>query len=426
MVRRLCRNILLFITTILIVVPLLAQQTGSISGKVTADNASMPGVTVEARSNVLPQARVTVTDGNGEYRFPALPPGSYTLTFTLSGMQTVTRRAEVQLAQTTVADITMGVQGVSESITVTAEATLVNKTSTEIQSGINQNEIQALPVTQNYGDLQKLIPGVMYTGDAIRGPSAGSSGQDNVYRFDGANVTMPLFGILNVQPNTRDIAQVTIVKGGASALDFNRAGGFLIDTVSKSGTNKFAGELGVQFLNHSFIADQTGVQNLTYAQDRSWSNANLGGPILADQLYFYGSYYRPDFKRSNQANLYGELPGYSRKRDEYFGKLTYTPTQSLLINGTYRNSHDVETSRRVVGPGSEGVCDGQTQRFQESRRRIVRLPVRRTGQPGARFAARSCEPRNAGTTHHAAASRRKHGAKRIHRAVHQSVRLHLS
>ena len=72
-------------------VPASAQQTGAISGKVVdTSNAVLPGVTVEARSDVLPSPRVTVTEGNGEYRLPALPPGKYTLTFTLSGMQTVT------------------------------------------------------------------------------------------------------------------------------------------------------------------------------------------------------------------------------------------------------------------------------------------------------------------------------------------------
>jgi hypothetical protein len=323
---------------------LFAQQTGSISGKVTSDGQPLPGVTVEARSNVLPQPRVTTTDANGTYQLPALVPGTYTLTFTLSGMQTVTRRAEALLSQTTNADVAMGVQGVAESITVTAQASLVDKTSTQIESGISQQEIQRLPVSQNYGDLQKLIPGVMYTQDTFRGPSAGASGQDNVYMFDGVNITMPLFGILNAQPNTHDIAQVNVIKGGAKATDFDRAGGFLIDSVSKSGTNKFSGELGYQLLSHSFVANQVGTQSLTYAQDRNWSTVNLGGPILPDRLFFYGSYYRPEFTRSNQANVYGALPQYSLKTNEEFLKLTFTPLQSLLINGTYRNSHTLETS----------------------------------------------------------------------------------
>ena len=77
----------------------------------------------------------------------------------------------------------------------------------------------------------------------MRGPSAGGSGQDNVYNFDGVNVTLPLFGTLASEPSSHDIAQVTTVRGGARAVDFDRSGGFTIDSVSKSGTNRYTGEL---------------------------------------------------------------------------------------------------------------------------------------------------------------------------------------
>src|ERR1043166_8307058 len=109
-------------------VPLFAQQTGSISGRITAsDGSALPGVTVEARSNLLPQARVTTTDTQGRYSLPQLIPGNYTVTFSLAGMQTVTRNATVLLSQNTPVDAKLGVQGVTESITVTAEAGLVEK-----------------------------------------------------------------------------------------------------------------------------------------------------------------------------------------------------------------------------------------------------------------------------------------------------------
>ncbi|HYU26295.1 MAG TPA: carboxypeptidase-like regulatory domain-containing protein, partial [Thermoanaerobaculia bacterium] len=334
----------------LISTALFAQQTGSISGKVTAsDKSALPGVTVEARSNVLPQPRVSTTDTNGDYTLPALIPGQYTVTYTLSGMQTATRRADVLLRQTTTLDVTLGVAGVSESITVTAEATLVNRESTVLQNGLTNKQITELPLTQDYRDLQKLVPGVVVTEDAVRGPSAGGSGQDNVYLFDGANVTMPLFGVLNADPNNHDIAQVTYVRGGAKATDFIRAGGLQIDTVSKSGTNKLNGELSYQTRRHTFVADKVATTNLQYDEDRNWYTLNLGGPIIADRLFFYGSYYRPVFKRDNQANLYGALPSYERKRNEEFGKVTYTPIAAWLINGSYRHSHTLETSGDAFG-----------------------------------------------------------------------------
>jgi hypothetical protein len=341
---RVVRSLVLLCLTLTAAIA-FGQQTGSLSGRVTStDGQALPGATIEARSPVLPQARVTLTDATGEYRFPQLVPGRYTVTYGLAGLQTVTRNVDVLLGQDAAVDVSLGLEGVSESITVTAEATLVSRTSTQIESGITQDEIESLPVLQNYGDLQKLIPGVMYTQDATRGPSAGASGQDNVYMFDGVNITMPLFGILNSQPNTHDIAQVNVVKGGAKATDFNRAGGFLIDTVSKSGTNKFFGEVGYQARPSSFVADQVGTSNISYEQDRSWVTANIGGPVLSDRLFFYGSYYRPEYTKSNQANLYGELSGYEYTTSEYFGKLTFTPAQAWLFNATYRDSETHESA----------------------------------------------------------------------------------
>lgn len=353
----------LLVLAVVVLAPLaLAQQTGSVHGRVTStDGSVLPGVTVEAKSNVLPQPRVTVTDESGDYRLPQLQPGTYTISYTLAGLQSVTRSVSVLLNQNVDVNVSLGVAGVAESITVTAEASLVDQQSTEIQNTLSDREIETLPLTQDYRDLQKLIPGVMYTQDAVRGPSAGASGQDNVYMFDGVNVTMPLFGVLNIEPNTRDIAQVSVIKGGATANDFNRAAGFLIDSVSKSGQNKFFGELSYQLLHPDFVADQDGAQNLTYAQRREWITANVGGPIVADRLFFYGSYYRPESERENQANLYGELPKFTSERDEYFGKLTYTPLQSLLINASYRDSHRVDTSGDAFGSFRTGTTGTGTE-----------------------------------------------------------------
>ena len=234
-----------------------AQQTGSISGKVTMpDGSGLPGVTVEATANVLPTARVAVTDTNGEYRLPALPPGTYTLKFSLSGMQDVTRQAQVQLnIDTRVPDAQLSVQGVSETVTVTAGTSLVSQTTATLSNGINNQQLTNVPTGQDYRDLMKLIPGVQFTQDTVRGPSSGGSGQDNVYQFDGVNVTLPLFGTMSAEPASHDIEQVTVVKGGARAVGFDRAGGFTIDSVSKSGTNRFGGMLQFQFQNPDLTAD---------------------------------------------------------------------------------------------------------------------------------------------------------------------------
>jgi hypothetical protein len=350
---------LLLVSALLPAVPALAQQTGAIRGTVTdTQGGALPGVTVEASSPVLPSARVTVTEANGEYRLPALPPGTYTVAFTLSGMQSATRRANVQLAQETTVDTTLGISGIEETVTVTAEATLVDKESATIASGLSNEEILGLPVAQDYRDLQRFIPAVQVSNDLVRGPSGGGSGQDNVYQFDGVNVTLPLFGTLSTEPSSHDIDQVTVIRGGARAIDFDRAGGFSIDSVSKSGTSEFHGRLSYQLMNTGMVGQQDeGVQN-RFEQDRSWLTASLGGPLLKDRLFFYASYFRPENTRENRANLYGELPQYDSTRNEGFGKLTFTPTQSLLFNASYRHSERKDTSTLFESNWAASVASG--------------------------------------------------------------------
>jgi len=322
-----------------------AQQTGTISGKVSdAAGLVLPGVTVEARSNVLPSPRVTTTGGAGDYRLQALPPGDYTVTFELAGMAKVSRAVQVQLAQDTVVGVTLSVEGVSETVNVVAASPIIERDSTAIKSGVSSETIQSLPVGQEYRDLIKLIPGVQYTQDATRGPSAGGSGQDNVYKFDGVNVTMPFYGTLSAEPASHDIAQVTTVKGGSKAVDFDRSGGFSVDSVSKSGTNRYRGMLSYQLQSDAMAATLTSGSASRYSQDRSWLTANLGGPVISNRLFFYGSYYRPERARENRANLYGELPDYSSVRNEGFGKLTITPANSILVNVTWRESHRLDKS----------------------------------------------------------------------------------
>lgn len=337
--RRTFPFVVFLFVTLLLASAVSAQQTGAVSGRViTSDGQGLPGVTVEARSNILPQARISATMGNGNYNLPALAPGTYTVTFTLAGMRTVTRNVQVLLDQSATVNVEMAVESVSETITVTADSPLIDPTSTAIKSAVNQDMIQQVPTGQDYRDLLKLAPAVQYSEDIIRGPSSGGSGQDNVYQFDGVNISLPLYGTLSAEPSSHDIQQVAITKGGAKAVDFNRAAGFTMDSVSKSGTNEWAGEIKYQIQNADFTSDQDVAVTSIYDQDQAWATVGLGGPILKDRLHFYGSYYNPTVDRANSSNAYGDVPNYESNREEFFGKLTLTPIGNLLIHGSYRDS----------------------------------------------------------------------------------------
>lgn len=335
---------------VLIATPAFGQQTGNIVGKVTmADGSTLPGVSIQATSNVLPQPRNTVSGNNGEFRLPLLPPGKYAVTFTLSGMGTVKRAADVVLRQDTIVNASLALESLKGEVTVVATASLLDTESSALKASVTDSVIKALPVGQDYRDLVKLVPGVQYTEDGTRGPSAGGSGQDNTYAFDGVNVTLPLFGTLSAEPSSHDIEQVAVVKGGADATDFNRSAGISINTVSRSGTNAFHGSLSYQIQPESTVAKRETTSASVFDEDKSWAIANIGGPIVKDRLFFYGSYYRPESTRENRANLYGDVPDdYENSRNEFFGKLTYSPTASILLNGSYRTS-DREEKNSVAG-----------------------------------------------------------------------------
>ncbi|MBZ0113326.1 MAG: TonB-dependent receptor [Thermoanaerobaculia bacterium] len=342
------KSLWLSLIAIMVSLPALAQQTGSLSGTVTLTSGeALPGVTVEASSNVLPRPRATSTGVDGDYRLPLLPPGTYQISFTIDSMPTVTRTADVFLQQNTAINIIMGSDIVEDTIMVIGSAPVIDISSSEIKTAVGHETIASLPVGQQYRDLVKLIPGVQYTEDSVRGPSAGGSGQDNVYQFDGVNVNLPLFGTLSSEPSSHDIDQISIVKGGATAIDFNRAGGFTINSVSKSGTNTYHGGLSYQIQTAGMTGDQDTESSSEFDEDRDWAVANFGGPILKDNLFFYTSYYRPTRSRSNSSNAYGSVDDFNDERDELFGKLTFTPTERLLIGASYRDSDREVTGRGV-------------------------------------------------------------------------------
>ncbi len=330
---------LLFTAVLLLGLPVYAQETGSISGKITLDDGSdLPGVTVTAAGDVLPQDRTVITDAAGEYRFIMLPPGNYELTFALEGMATQARALEVLLERNSVVNVTMTSTTVTDVIEVTAADAGIDITSTTVKSALPSRTVEALPVGQEYRDFLKLAPGVQYTEDTTRGPSAGGNGQDNVYKIDGVDVGLPLFGTLSSEPAAYDIEQVSFIRGGVKAVDFNRSGGLTINSVTRSGTNRWKGFLGYQVQTSGMTGSVTDEELEEFDEDFSWLTFGIGGPILQDTLFFYGSYYRPEVTRDNRANLYGDVPDYDSVRDEFFGKLTWTPTDSLLLNGGYRDS----------------------------------------------------------------------------------------
>jgi hypothetical protein len=360
--------VLVAITAAIFSTPLLAQQTGEITGRVTdaSDGSAISAVAIEATSPVLPGVRTSTTSDNGDYKLSALPPGTYTLKFTLSDATTRTRVTNVLLQQRTIVNLPVDFNadaGVLEEVIVVGTSTIAPDTGgASLAGAIGTDLFEALPVGQEYRDLIKLIPGVQYTQDEVRGPSAGGSGQDNVYQFDGVDVSLPMYGTLSAEPSTHDIDQISIVRGGAKAIGFNRSGGFKVNTISKRGTDEWHGAASYTVEDSGLTASRQNTDD-EFDQDSDWLVASLGGPIIQEKLYFYGSFYRPTVTRNNRDNAYGAVPKYESTRDEYFGKLTWAPTENLLFDASYRTSDRTVTGAGVdtyeTADGSTGSENGQ-------------------------------------------------------------------
>ncbi|MBN8431993.1 TonB-dependent receptor [Microbulbifer salipaludis] len=332
---------------VLFSVSVAAQQSGSIEGKVYLDdNVEAAGVTITATSSVMPRSRSVETDEDGEFRMPALIPGTYTLTLTTENGITRTVKTKVLLDQNSTISVMMAPDSEAmEEVAVVGQQVVLGGDSS-VSNALGADVVKGIPTGNNYRDMMKLIPGVQFHQNAVRGANAGGSGQDNVYAFDGVNITLPMFGTLSAEPSNHDIEMVTVERGGATAIGFNRSGGFSVDSKSKSGTNEFQAGFEHKLMPKELVAkNKDGVE---FEQDQSWTTVYASGPVVEDQLFFYGSYFGPTKAQEDRENAYGSVKDYSSDRSEYFAKLTWAPTDNILINGSYRTS-DREDRGQSVG-----------------------------------------------------------------------------
>ena len=331
----------------------IAQQTGHIEGKVTVrDGATAAGIRVVAESDTMPRLRATVTDSDGRYSLPHLLAGSYRVTFESSSGARHTLTATVLLDQATVLSLELDTppsDAIEELVVVGKRVSRRGQAS--IANAIGGEVVNSVPLGPDYRDLVRLAPGVQVTQDRVRGPSAGGSGQDNVYRFDGVDVSLPMFGTLSAEPSSHDIDQLTFARGGAKAVGFNRSGGFSMDSTAKSGTDTVSAGIEYAVEPRGLVADRRGVPGSFSRQDtdRQRIVLNAAGPILPSRLFLYASYFEPRENRTNKGTAYGPVKDYVNKRREYYTRLTYAPTDTLLLNAGYRTSSRDENGVSV-GP----------------------------------------------------------------------------
>jgi hypothetical protein len=297
-------------------------RTGAIYGTVTdPDGNPLPGVTVELTSSVT--ARMTaVTDVDGSYRFPSLPPGAdYVLRFTLQGFQPVVREGvSVLVGVNTRVDVTLR-PGAVEEVVVRGAVPVVDVKSTKVAVNLSRDVLQELPTARDPWVMLELAPGIMVDRQNVGGSESGqqslyfargSGFGDNQWNLDGVNITDP--AAIGASPTYYDFdafeeMQITAGSNDVEAL----TGGVILNFVTRRAGNRFVGGGRFYWTTHNLGSDNTkcieesGGQCVRYATksgdelfiprsrgNKTWDvkdfGVNVGGPIVKDRLWFWGSY----------------------------------------------------------------------------------------------------------------------------------------
>jgi hypothetical protein len=297
-------------------VPAFAQvsaTTGSINGKVSdASGGVMPGVTVTVTSPSMQGTRSDVTNENGEYRFPAVPPGDYKITFELAGFGTVVREGvRVGLGFTATINTDMKVASLQETVTVTGASPVVDVTSTTTAASFGEQRLAALPNARDFWTVLAAAPAVVLTRIDVGGSAAGTQTGYAVYDTKEDQHRPMVEGIVNTEGtggsgfyyDYGSIDEVAIeTKGHTAEMPWP---GVWSNFVAKSGGNQYHAKVYADYQNKSIqrsnIDDSATFlcpggrcgnlqpSDLNRLESYHDLNGDIGGYIKPDKLWWYTS-----------------------------------------------------------------------------------------------------------------------------------------
>ena len=356
------RFTVLFAVLGLLAVPVFGATYGTIKVNVTdSTGAALPGATVEASSPTLIGTRTEVTDSTGTAIIAGVPPGRYTVTVTLSGMQSRSSTVNVSADKTADIHAQLAMAGVSESITVTAEAPLVDTDRATVTDEVTLEQVESLPVSRDYRAYSQLVAGVNvvpnqggadvavdpagkggnnYRDRTAEGRTGGTGSRDNQYYLDGLIITDIYSGEGSMTFNNEVILEQQVITSGVPA-EFAGGKGFVGNIVTKSGGNDFSGSINYYLMSPDFYSDfKTSDDRLfTALEDKNDYAATLGGPVWRDRAWFFLSGQirenSDEVQLSESASPTGGTVEYKSERTNYFGKLTFKPTERTTAIGQY-------------------------------------------------------------------------------------------
>jgi len=339
------------------------QQTGSIRGTITDDQGNgLPGVSATLSSPAMQGTQSYTSAGEGEFRFPNLPPGLYTLKLELSGFQTVEKTGiQVRVGATTTIVIEMQPTTLSAEIQVTAKVPIVDVQATNISVTISKDAIVNLPIRRNVLDLYQSAPATVprdESNDYMKSASvAGGSLESSKIAIDGVDLMDTSRGYVSAEVSFDAIEEAEMVIGGLKAEVGQASSGFL-NVVTRSGGNAFSGSLTIGGTSKSFgqiiipneVISSTGLLQPQVKKYKYDVGLALGGPIIKDKIWFFLA---PRYARFEQATYFVPFtdpdgvyhPAYPNLRKDSigFGKISIQFTKNIKWFGMYQYNSGYET-----------------------------------------------------------------------------------
>jgi len=324
-----------------------AQFTTARLGGTVLDPAglALAGATVTAQDELTSYKKDTTTNSSGECSFPVLPVGTYQVTVTAAGFVPYTQKGiALQVDKSVTLPVRMKLGSVAQQITVSADASMVTTDSATVGQLIAQKEVAELPLNGRYAQqLVFLVPGTdnvtaNYCAANCEGgifPSEqyakinGASANGVSYQVDGADFNDTYINTNLPFPNPDAIQELNLVTDNMSAIYGDAIGG-VVNVTLKSGTNSIHGDafefIGNSALDAANYFSTTGVSPLKQNQ----FGGDIGGPVLKDRLFFFGSYQGTRFNQTN-AGQSTNVPDAAERRGD-FSELLLEPTPVQLYN----------------------------------------------------------------------------------------------
>ena len=347
------RRVVLCATLSLTSIGFAADVTARIKGSVVDSSGAVVGnVSLTATNADSGQTYTTISQADGDYEFLRLPVGTYNVTASASGFKAFTAKGIVlNIDQQYVEKIQLSVGGAGETVAVNADAVQVDSSNMQLSNIINSSQIVEYPlIGRNFTQLEQLLPGVQASSDRFGTYSAnGSQTQQSSFLIDGADTNdLPLNGAVFV-PSVDAIDQFNLVTNSLNP-EYSRNSGAIVTASIKSGTNQFHGS-AFDFYRDTFLNTKSYFQTAASKYHQNIFGGTLGGPILRDKLFFFGSY-QGNRSVSPQTVSTNTVPSAAQLGGD-FSSTTFSSTHTIPVGVTIPGCTPNVTTFAACFPGGQ-------------------------------------------------------------------------